>query len=174
MAKKSEKARTRAEAERHEVVRDIRELSSGTIASLTGERHYETLETIRENFRLLTIGALMGGKNFENWQDAWHYYEEYAKRQSPGMSGAKTKTRKVGYIHLALQKDKDRGEGWLLDVERIDPFGGQPFKQDYWFEEKREAEYWFNSIQGNEDILLLHHNSDLPPIKQYDLPGSGY
>lgn len=81
---------------------------------------------------------------------------------------AKVRTRKVGYIHLALARDP--GGGWVLAVERIDPFGGQPFRQDYWFEERANALEWFNMIQGNEDIYSLHRESDLPPI--VDMPGS--
>ncbi len=76
------KKRSKSEAERHEVIKQIGELSSGTIASLTGERHYEVLETIRENLRLFVIGALMSGRSFKNWQEAWAYYDTEAQRQS--------------------------------------------------------------------------------------------
>lgn len=86
------------------------------------------------------------------------------------MASKKLKTRKVGYIYLSLRKDEPRG--YILDIERIDPFGGKPFRQDYWFEEKSAAEWWFRTINGNEDIISLHHETDLDPIKQYDLPGS--
>lgn len=86
------------------------------------------------------------------------------------MAERKPKVRKVGYITLKLQKDDP--DGWVLNVERIDPFGGTPFIQDYWFEEKGQAQHWFKHIHGNEDIILLHQHSDLPPIGAYELPGS--
>lgn len=86
------------------------------------------------------------------------------------MAAGKPKVRKVGYITLKLRKDEP--DGWVLSIERIDPFGGTPFEQDYWFEEKESAENWFKTIHGNEDIILLHQHSDLPPIGEYDLPGS--
>lgn len=82
----------------------------------------------------------------------------------------KSTVRKVGYITLTLTKDEPTG--WLLDIERFDPYGGKPFKQDYWIEEKSTAENWFKSINGNEDIIALHQQSDLDPIEQYELPGS--
>ena len=169
MAKKKQ-SRTRAEAEQHPVARDIGQLSSGTIASLTGERDYETIDLIRDNFRIFTVAVLMGGTDFKNWQEAWKYYEAQGKKQSGRLSGNEPKTKRIGYIYLTLRKDTPTG--WILDVERIDPYGGTPFKQDYWFEDEDLAVFWFNEIQGNEDIVALHQESDLPPIEQYELPGS--
>lgn len=86
------------------------------------------------------------------------------------MAAKNSKTRTIGYITLTLAKDDPTG--WLLDIERIDPYGGRPFQQGYWFEEKDTAESWFKSINGNEDIIALHQQSDLPSIQQYELPGS--
>ena len=163
---------TRQEADRHEVVKQIRELSSGTIASLTGERHYETIEVIRDNFRIFTIGALMSGKDFDRWQDAWKYYEDYAKKQSGHMGANRPKTRTVGDIFLTLKKDKSKG--WILDVERMAPSGGKSFRQDYWFEDEANAEEWFGMIHNDHDIVSLHRESDLPPINPREYPGMDF
>jgi hypothetical protein len=78
--------------------------------------------------------------------------------------------RTVGYIHLRLRRDSPRG--WLVDVERIDPYGGDPFQQSYWFEERAAASFWFKGIKGNEDILALHQMTDLDPIA--NLPGTTF
>lgn len=93
-----------------------------------------------------------------------------AKKQSSRLGDSNTKTRRVGYITLTLRKDKPKG--YILDVERVDPYGGKPFRQDYWIEDKDYAEHWFKSINGNEDIVALHQETDLDPIQPYELPGS--
>lgn len=49
-------------------------------------------------------------------------------------------------------------------------YGGKSFSQDYWFQEKKDALYWFRSINGNEDIFALHRETDLDPIT--DMPGT--
>lgn len=84
---------------------------------------------------------------------------------------AKSRRRTVGYINLALAKDPEQG-GWVLAVERIDPYGGQPFRQDYWFQEYRSARDWFGRINGNEDIFALHRETDLDDIE--NMPGTTY
>lgn len=81
--------------------------------------------------------------------------------------------RRVGYIRLILRKGtkKEGYDGWyVLDVERIDPYGGKPFRQEYVNQELDHLLFWFNAINGNEDIFALHRESDLDPIA--DMPGT--
>lgn len=81
------------------------------------------------------------------------------------MAKGKTKKKSVGYITLVLSPAEDRG--WMLDIERLDPRGGVPFRQDYWFEDHANAMEWFQKVRGDEDIFDLHSLSDLAEITQF-------
>lgn len=64
--------------------------------------------------------------------------------------------RKSGYIHLELiSPEEDQTDNWVLRVERIDPFGGDPWKEDFPFEDQAEARRWFDGIVGDEDLDIL-------------------
>jgi len=54
-----------------------RRLSSGTIASLTGETRYEDIELIQDRF-VHFCGTLADPPL--KWQDAWKMFEEYRTR----------------------------------------------------------------------------------------------
>lgn len=69
------------------------------------------------------------------------------------MGGTK---RKTGYIHLELVSPEEEGTSdWVLRVERIDPFGGDPWKEDFLFEDGDSARRWYDSISGDEDLDAL-------------------
>lgn len=64
--------------------------------------------------------------------------------------------RRAGYINLELLSPEEDGtEAWVLRVERIDPYGGDNWNQDFLFEEAESARGWFNGIVGDEDLDAL-------------------
>ncbi|MCJ7609762.1 hypothetical protein MUP00_08870 [Candidatus Bathyarchaeota archaeon] len=66
----------------HPVIQQIMTLSSGTMASLTGERDMKTLDLIQQNFYLFTLAALLDQRKVESWQEAWEYYATYPESLS--------------------------------------------------------------------------------------------
>jgi hypothetical protein len=61
--------------------------------------------------------------------------------------------RKTGYINLELSSPKeDQTDRWVLRVERIDPYGGDPWKADFTFEDQDAALHWYHTIVGDEDL----------------------
>ena len=62
----------------NEVTRDIGQLASGTIATLTGYRLYVEIDSAREKVRQWSEG-----KRFETWQDAWNTYIETNGKPRP-------------------------------------------------------------------------------------------
>lgn len=61
--------------------------------------------------------------------------------------------RKTGYINLEiLSPEEDGADAWVLRVERIDPYGGNNWNQDFLFEEEESARGWFKGIVGDEDL----------------------
>lgn len=99
---------------------------------------------------------------------SWHDPEERSFKDRP-KKGKKRATlgaemlielggikRKAGYIHLELFSPRQDGSGdWVLRVERIDPFGGEPYVQDFPFRYAYEAKRWYDSIVGDEDLDAL-------------------
>lgn len=64
--------------------------------------------------------------------------------------------RKTGYIHLELiSPGEEETDSWVLRVERMDPFGGAPWIQDFPFEDESVARSWFKGIVGDEDLDAL-------------------
>lgn len=64
--------------------------------------------------------------------------------------------RNVGYINLEiLSPQEDGGDKWVLRVERIDPFGGDAWKEDFTFDDVYPAMRWFGAIAGDEDLDAL-------------------
>lgn len=64
--------------------------------------------------------------------------------------------RQVGYINLKLlSPDEDRTENWVLQVERMDPHGGDPWNGEFRFKEQSKASYWYNSIVSDDDLDQL-------------------
>ena len=62
---------------RSDVLRDVMQLSSGTLATLTGKGKYEELDKIRHKFEQFVIGALDSDPNaYKSWQDAWKYFKD--------------------------------------------------------------------------------------------------
>jgi hypothetical protein len=66
------------------ILRDIRGLSSGTLATLTNHQDYDTLDKIHTRFIQFSMGVFSSNpKEFENWQTAWSRfitcYPEYIK-----------------------------------------------------------------------------------------------
>ena len=58
------------------IIEDCRQLSSGTIASLTGETNYAKQDVIREEFRIFTINAIQTSPNtFDSWVDIWEAFK---------------------------------------------------------------------------------------------------
>lgn len=65
-------------------------------------------------------------------------------------------SRRVGYIQLdLLSTDEDGAENWVLKVERIDPYGGSSWKEEFLFAEESPARFWLNHIKGDEDLDAL-------------------
>jgi len=57
------------------IIKDCRQLSSGTMATLTGNTKYAEIDIIRAD--LVDFASAVGPKrNWESWQDAW---EEFKK-----------------------------------------------------------------------------------------------
>ncbi len=55
---------------------DVRQLSSGTIASLTGETNYAKQDVIRAEFQSFTHDAIQQQPNhFESWVDIWEAFK---------------------------------------------------------------------------------------------------
>ena len=57
---------------------DIRQLSSGTIATLTGWKNYSDIDSIRDEFGVY-VRALENAKGvkFNTWVDAWDSFLDY-------------------------------------------------------------------------------------------------
>ena len=71
---------------------DIRQLSSGTIASLTGRKRYDDIERIRRAFYQHGIGVVSAEPNaYDSWQTAWEYFKTtpaYTRALAPeGVTG---------------------------------------------------------------------------------------
>lgn len=64
------------------VLQQIMAISSGTMASLTGEKDMKTLDLIQENFYLFTLAALLSKRKIGSWQEAWEYYTTYPESLS--------------------------------------------------------------------------------------------
>ena len=58
------------------ILADCRQLSSGTIATLTGRREYAAIDVIRDAFIESVARAIDAGYRFDTWVDAW---EAFAK-----------------------------------------------------------------------------------------------
>lgn len=60
-----------------------RNLSSGTMATLTGENLYVRLDAIQRAFIQFVLDAFQQGTGFETWVDAWNEFNgkhpEYAR-----------------------------------------------------------------------------------------------
>lgn len=64
--------------------------------------------------------------------------------------------RNIGYINLELiSPEEDQTDSWVLRVERIDPSGGDPYKEDFLFEEQEPALRWFSTLASDEDLDAL-------------------
>lgn len=57
------------------VLQDIAQLSSGTMATLTGQRLYEVIDRIRSEFFQWASARILAGHTFETWVDAWNEYK---------------------------------------------------------------------------------------------------
>ncbi len=67
-----------------------------------------------------------------------------------------TSKRRVGYIYLELLTPEEDGtDHWVLQVERVDPYGGEPKRFEVLFNDEGEAKYWFNNTNGDEDLEVL-------------------
>lgn len=62
--------------------------------------------------------------------------------------------RRVGYIEIELWYDPN-DDAWILWTGRTDPYGGAPWHGEFYFGDKAEAETWFRTIQGDEDLNEL-------------------
>ena len=59
-----------------DIIKQIQELSNGTMATLTRLREYKDLEDARAKFLHFVIGAMASEPNaYENWRDAWNWYQ---------------------------------------------------------------------------------------------------
>jgi len=57
------------------IIKDCRQLSSGTMATLTGKTKYAEIDIIRADF--VSFVEMKGPKmNWECWQDAWKEFHE--------------------------------------------------------------------------------------------------
>jgi len=57
------------------IIKDCRQLSSGTMATLTGKTKYAEIDIIRADF--VSFVEVKGPKqNYENWQQAWEDYKK--------------------------------------------------------------------------------------------------
>lgn len=53
------------------VLQDIRELSSGTISTISGYRSYKNIDCARYRFYSFTKKCIKAGEAFETWHEAW-------------------------------------------------------------------------------------------------------
>lgn len=56
------------------VLEHIQQLSSGTIATISGFNSYENIDRLRNDFFDWSKSAVAAGKRFSSWQEAWHSY----------------------------------------------------------------------------------------------------
>ena len=69
------KDNNRANYTSRRVREDVMGLSSGTLASLSGNRDYEYLENLQRKFIQFTIGALDSDPGaYKDWHEAWQYF----------------------------------------------------------------------------------------------------
>lgn len=131
-----------------------------------------------------TLGCLAEGAEIHSWEAHWESWQKYLKggvsiligdpssggpfvsitpvKSRKATMGAEmlielgSKKRKSRYIHLELISPKeDRTDNWILRVERVDPFGGDSWKQDFKFKQSAAAKRWFKKIVRDEDIDAL-------------------
>ena len=57
------------------VEKHCREISSGTLATLTGRKFYEELEAVRADFTTY-VHVSIPKKNWDTWMDAWNEFKE--------------------------------------------------------------------------------------------------
>jgi len=62
------------------LLKDIKNLSSGTISSLSGVRTYQEVEELQNDFLLWTAKALVNGDRFRDWSAAWRAYKKDTKK----------------------------------------------------------------------------------------------
>lgn len=62
--------------------------------------------------------------------------------------------RQVGYIELELWHDPVEDE-WILWIGRTDPYGGEPWHGEFYFDSDESARSWFRTINGDEDLDAL-------------------
>lgn len=69
----------------NDTIRQIAGLSSGTLASLTGLRRYDELDTIHAAFLdFAKKNAETSSAPFTNWQEAWRHFQAAAAPHSIG------------------------------------------------------------------------------------------
>ena len=66
------------------LVEQARRLSSGTIASLTGQTKYVEIDKIRADFT-----AWCEGQPYQKWQDAWEHYNAKRCCREPKVRGGR-------------------------------------------------------------------------------------
>lgn len=69
----------KAQRRKENVARDAAALSSGTIASLTGERTYSAIEKIQAAFHLWCVERHAECDGFDTWQEAWAVFDKERK-----------------------------------------------------------------------------------------------
>lgn len=57
------------------VLRDIAQLSAGTMATISGKRLYVEVDALRDTFFEWATTKVASGVTFETWQDAWEAYK---------------------------------------------------------------------------------------------------
>lgn len=64
--------------------------------------------------------------------------------------------RRAGYIDLELvSPEEDGADNWVLRIERVDPYGGDSWQQDFLFDDEESARGWFNGLTSDEDLDAL-------------------
>jgi len=83
-----------------DVLADIIALSSGTMATLTGEHSYEILDRIHQDWVQAVINS---GEDFSSWAAAWKWYEElHPEVTFREMEGADAVARKGGHPRAGM------------------------------------------------------------------------
>ena len=63
-----------------DILRECRQLSSGTIATLTGSRFYEEVDGWRDDFCAYVRAYSKKRPSWASWMDAWNEFADYCQR----------------------------------------------------------------------------------------------
>jgi hypothetical protein len=142
----------------NKVIRDIYNLSSGTMATLTGLKNYSDLDRIQREFGEFAEDS---PKNYKTWSDAWDDFAKEKRIMAKRMPKKRTKKRKPQkgkskaqdkkYYRQNKQQIKKQQKKYRKTTKRrsseIQAFDKWKKMPKGWTDESRKK-YW-NSLVGN-------------------------